>query len=132
MKTRSVFFTTFFSTLFFCSVFSPSAYAAKKIVEREVTFQTESIDGKTHWSPESISVAPGEKLKLVFKHELKGGPEFHGITITPFHIVDKVDRNKTKKISVTVPADITETTIEVSCQFHPAHVPAVIKVRSGN
>ncbi len=96
---------------------------------RTIVFQTEIVDGKTAWMPATVDAKPGEKLTLVFKHELKGGFDFHGIMIREFKIVDRVDRNKVKIFDVEVPKDLKKPEIAVSCQFHPAHVPAALNVK---
>ena len=97
---------------------------------REITVETASKDGKTIWSPETIEVTQGEKVKFIVKHELTGGKEFHGFFIPELKIQTKVDRNKPVTIAKTIPKALEAKTYKVQCQFHEAHVPATLVVKA--
>lgn len=87
---------------------------------REIEFRVEKIGEVTHWMPESVSVVPGETLKITARYDLKGGFDFHGFAIPKLKVAKKVERNKPEVFEVTIPEGST-TDLDVTCQFHAPH-----------
>lgn len=105
-------------------------FAASALQARTITIETKKIGDKVHWDPSKIEVVQGEKVTLEAKHELEGGFDFHGLFIPELKITEKVDRNKTLKKDVTIPADMKPGEYKVGCHIHPAHVPATLVVKA--
>ncbi len=97
---------------------------------REIVIETKKIGEKVHWSPEKIEVLPGEKIKIVAKHDLEGGFDFHGLFIPEIKVAEKVDRHKPMTKEVTIPKDMKPGEYKVGCHFHSAHVPATLVVKA--
>ena len=97
---------------------------------REIVVETKKIGEKVHWSPERIEVTAGEKIKIVAKHDLEGGFDYHGLFIPEIKVSEKVDRHKPVTKEVQIPKEMKAGEYKVGCQFHPAHVPAVLVVKA--
>lgn len=97
---------------------------------REIVVETKKINDKVHWVPEKIEVVQGEKIKLVAKHDLEGGFDFHGLFIPEIKVSEKVDRHKPMTKEVQIPKEIKPGEYKVGCHFHSAHVPAVLVVKA--
>jgi len=106
------------------------AAKADTSVAREIVIETKKIDDKTRWMPEKIEVSPGERIKIVAKHELEGGFDFHGLFIPALKITKQVNRNQPLVIETVVPATVKEGEHKVACHFHDTHVPAVLVVKA--
>ncbi len=113
--------TLIISLLTLASTFSFSA-------SREIVIKTEKIGEAVHWMPAKIEVTPGETIKLVAKHDLEGGFDFHGLNIPVLKIQKKVDRHKPLTMDVTIPKTLKPGDYEITCHFHPKHVGATLNV----
>ena len=96
----------------------------------EVTLETKKIKDAVHWIPEIIEVTQGDQLKIIAKHELEGGFDFHGLFIPVLKISKQVNRHKLTKVEVTIPADLKPGEYPIGCQFHPKHVAAKLIVKA--
>lgn len=96
---------------------------------RAIELETKSIDGAVHWVPAKVEIHPGEEIEITAKHNLVGGFDFHGLTISALGVSETVNRNVPKVIKLKVPADLKAGDYAISCQFHPKHVPAKLVVK---
>jgi len=84
-------------------------------------------DNKTHWMPKEIKVKAGEKIKIVAKHELDGGYDFHGLYVPELKISTEVHRHKPVTIEKDVPLDL-DGKYKIQCHLHSTHEPATLIV----
>jgi len=103
---------------------------AADTLPREITLETKKVGEVVHWWPEKVVVHPGETIRILAKHDLEGGFEFHGLLIPALKITEKVDRHKPFTMTVKVPADLKVGEYKVGCQFHPGHVAATLVVQA--
>ncbi len=96
---------------------------------REIAMETIKKDDGVHWSPETVEVTQGEKVKFVASHKLEGGFDFHGLFIPELKIQEKVERNKPTTIKRTVPMTLKAGEYKIGCQFHEKHVAAKLIVK---
>lgn len=96
---------------------------------REIEIRAEKVGEVVHWMPEKVEVVPGETVVFVFKHELEGGFDFHGIAIDPLQIKDKVYRHKPLKVERQIPLTLKPGEYPIKCQFHPKHASATLVVK---
>ncbi len=95
---------------------------------REIQLHTEKVGDVMHWMPAKIEVTPGETVRIVAKHDLEGGFDFHGLNIPVLKVQAKVDRHKPFTQEVTIPKTLKPGDYEITCHFHPAHAGAILNV----
>ena len=95
----------------------------------EVNLDTKKINDAVHWTPETIEVTQGEKVKITAKHDLEGGFDFHGLLIPVLKISEQVNRHQPKVLEVTIGKDVKPGEYKIGCQFHPKHVGAKLIVK---
>jgi hypothetical protein len=76
-----------------------------------------------------FEVVQGETVLFVFNHEIEGGFDFHGISIAPLEIKDRVYRHKPLKVEKQIPPTLKPGEYEIGCQYHPKHAPAKLIVK---
>lgn len=116
-----------FSILGLALTFSP-AFGDDATGHREIEITVQKVNEETHWMPEKIEAKPGEKVKLIVKHELPGGFDFHGLENKQLKLDAKIDRNQPQTFDVTMPKKAGE--YKLACKFHfPKHKPAIVVVK---
>jgi len=106
-----------------------SSLALAATPPREINIQTEKKDDGIHWSPETIEVTQGEAVKIIAKHEVPGGFDFHGLFIPELKISVKVDRTGPTVVDKVIPKDMKPGKYKIGCQFHEKHVAATLVVK---
>ena len=125
---KKVFATMLFLPMIVSAVFMLNAKPPAKASEVEtIELRTESIDGATHWMPKELTIKAGKKYKLVAKNDLKSGPAFHGLTIKDFGVQTQVNMGQPFTVEL-APTAAQVGSHDISCQFHPKHQQAVLKV----
>lgn len=99
-----------------------TAESADKQYAHTYEIDVKKINEATSWAPEDFKAEPGTTVLFVVKHNLEGGPDFHGFSIPALGIVRQINRGTTENIEVTIPADMAPGEYPINCQFHPAHV----------
>ena len=79
--------------------------------------------------PEKVEVVQGETVLFVFRHELEGRFEFHGLEIIPLQIKLRVYRHQPLKVEKQIPLTLKAGEYDIECRFHPRHVPAKLIVK---
>ena len=106
----------------FVSLLSSAADAA-----RVIELKTEKKGEVMHWMPEQIEVKAGEKIKIVAKHDLEGGFDFHGLSLPELKISESVQRHVPLTIERTI--SLKPDKYKIGCQFHPKHEPVTLIVK---
>ena len=95
----------------------------KHIVKETVAFEARMESGKKIWAPAETKVEAGKQLEITAHNSL---PEPHGFTIAGYIEPQTIGAGETKTFTLT-PKKSGD--LKVSCQLHPAHVPATLKVK---
>jgi plastocyanin len=102
---------------------------------REIEVRAEKAGDVDHskeegrWMPEKVEVVQGETVLFVFRHELEGRFDFHGLEIIPLQIKLRVYRHKPLKVEKQIPLTLKPGEYDIECRFHPRHVPAKLIVK---
>lgn len=96
---------------------------------REIELRADKMGEVVHWVPDKVEVVQGETVLFVFKHDLEGDFDFHGISIEAVGIKGRVYRHKPLKVEKQIPLTLKPGEYEIWCQYHPKHAPAMLVVK---
>src|SRR5262249_15802262 len=96
---------------------------------REIEIRAKQVGEVVYWVPETVEVVQGETVVFVFRNELEGSFDFHGVAIDPLEIKARLYRHKILKVEKQIPLTLKPGEYEIWCQYHPKHVPAKLIVK---
>ncbi|MBI4517665.1 MAG: cupredoxin domain-containing protein [Deltaproteobacteria bacterium] len=76
-------------------------------------------EGSKIWTPATLVVEKGDKVKLTLINNVKSEPSQHGFAIAAYNIAELVARGEPKTVEFT--ADKAGI-FPINCQLHPTHV----------
>src|SRR5262245_22444329 len=65
---------------------------------REIEIRAKQVGEVVYWAPETVEVVQGETVVFVFRNELEGSFDFHGVAIDPLEIKARLYRHKILKV----------------------------------
>ena len=102
--------------------FGTVALAADTKNPTVIKFDAKEVDGKKVWLPKESKATAGESLTIEVHNSLTAP---HGFNIDGYVKEQTIGANETKTFTFTPKS---KGPLKISCQLHPAHVPAQINV----
>ena len=87
--------------------------------ERQFTVVNIEFEGSKIWTPGTLIVKKGDKVKIKLINNVKSDPNQHGFAIAAFNVAAVVTRGEPGNVEFT--ADKAGI-FPITCQLHPAHV----------
>ena len=101
-----------------CAALSWAGAALAETI-REFTVVNIEYEGSKIWTPSTLVVHKGDKLKIKLINNVKSDPNQHGFAIAALNVAEVITRGEPKTVEFT--AD-KEGIFPITCQLHPAHV----------